>query len=383
MVSVEDSTLTRRRFITQSCKFGAAFWLSSFLPDIFPMSELSAVPSEPTLHEAHYYTKLDSETTQCLLCPNACIRKSGGRSKCLARENRNGTYYSLVYNAPCVIHLDPIEKLPIYHYLPGTNVFSIATAGCNLTCKYCQNWQFSQRPPEKTDNYSITPREVVAKAREANCSAVAYFYTEPVVYYEYMVDIAHEAKKKGLKNIMVTAGYINPDPLKELIPLMNAFTVGLKGFTDSYYEDTIGGRLEVVLNTLKILEQHNAWYEIVTLIVPTLNDNMDDIRKMCSWVKSNLSVDKPIHFSRFVPEFQLRNLPITPQRTLDSARAIAQDVGLHYVYIDNLPGHEASNTCCPMCRTILVERVGFKVIKNDVRKGKCPKCGEHLSGPWS
>jgi pyruvate formate lyase activating enzyme len=332
--------------------------------------------------EAKFYTNLDQETTQCLLCPNGCIRKNNQRGKCNARENKSGKYYSLVYNSPCVIHLDKIEKLPIYHYLPGANVFSIATAGCNLTCKYCQNWQFSQRSPYETTNYSISPKEVIYKAKESGCNIIAFFYTEPVVYYEYMFDIAVLAKKAGMKNIMVTAGYINEKPMEEILPFIDAVTFGLKGFDEKYYTDFIGGRLEPVLNTLKLLERKKVWYEIVNLIVPTANDNMDTIKKMVGWIKKELSNERPLHFTRFVPEFQLKSLPFTPQQTLEKARNIALDEGLSYVYTGNMPGHEGNNTYCFSCKKLLVQRIGVRLIKNNMLGSRCPYCGKLQTGFW-
>jgi len=359
---------------------------------------LSAMPGFPTAaltddrtvrrgfvdpRPARHYSKIDGGSTKCTLCPNGCIRTSGKRGKCNARENRNGEYFSLVYNAPCLIHLDKIEKLPIYHLAPGSDVFSIATAGCNLTCKYCQNWQFSQKPPLETDNYSITPPEVVQKAKDAFCNTIAFFYTEPVVYFEYMYDIASIAKQRGMRTIMVSAGYINDEPLREILPLIDAVTFGLKGFSKEYYADVVGGDLERVLHTLTLLHKSGVWFEIVNLIVPTLNDNPQDIRRMCQWVKENLSPSTPIHFTRFVPEYQLRNLPITPQQSLEQARGIAFETGLSYAYAGNMPGHEGNNTYCPKCRKLLVQRLGIKMKNNHIRNGKCPQCGTPQNGRWA
>jgi pyruvate formate lyase activating enzyme len=334
-------------------------------------------------YPASYYTKIDSTTTKCLLCPNGCIRKPGNRGKCNARENIDGEYYSLVYNTPCLIHLDKIEKLPIYHLSPGVNVFSIATAGCNLTCKYCQNWQFSQKSPYETRNYSITPKEIIQKAKQSNCKVIAFFYTEPVIYFEYMRDIAKLAKAEKMKTIMVSAGYINDEPLKEIIPLLDAVTFGLKGFSEKYYNNVIGGSLEPVLNTMKLLEKYNIWYEIVNLIVPTLNDNPVDIKNMCEWITKNLSRERPVHFTRFVPEFQLRDLPFTPQKTLEQARNIAFNSGLAYVYTGNMPGHEGNNTYCPECKSLLIQRIGVNLKNNYLKNGKCPKCGKEQYGKWN
>jgi len=332
---------------------------------------------------ARYYTNLDPETTQCLLCPNRCIRKPGTRGRCNARENRGGEYVSLVYNAPCLIQLDKIEKLPLYHFAPGESVFSIATAGCNLSCKYCQNWQFSQKPPYETENYFLTPQEVVQKAVDGGCKTIAFFYTEPVVYFEYMVDIAKAARRRGMRSVMVSAGYINDEPLREILAIIDGVTFGFKGFNDQYYTDVVGGKREHVLHTLELLEKSNVWYEMVNLIVPTLNDNPDDIRGLCGWIKSNLGADRPLHFTRFVPEFQLRNLPMTSQRTLEEARKIGFEAGLSYVYAGNMPGHEGNNTYCPHCRQVLIQRIGVKMKKNNLKRERCPSCGSSQAGRWA
>jgi pyruvate formate lyase activating enzyme len=255
-------------------------------------------------------------------------------------------------------------------------------ARSKLTCKYCQNWQFSQKSPYETENYQITPEEVVRRAYDANCGTIAFFYTEPVIYFEYMVDIAKRARQNGIRTVMVSAGYINEEPLKEILPIIDAVTFGFKGFTEKYYTDVIGGELEHVLHTLQILEKSHVWYEMVNLIVPTLNDDLDDIRRMCEWIKANLAITRPLHFTRFVPEYQLRNLPITPQRTLEQARAIALHSGLSYVYTGNMPGHEGSNTYCPACKKVLIQRVGIKMKKNIVQNNRCPYCGAIQLGRW-
>jgi len=374
--------LSRRRFLS-ACASCAVLGLLPNVPALPQAGRRWKKKSDVSPEPARHYKNLDADTTQCRLCPNACIRRPGDLGKCKARGNIEGRYYSMVYNSPCLIHLDKIEKLPMYHFMPGINVFSVATAGCNLTCKYCQNWQFSQSSPYETENLKITPMEIIRKAGDAGCNAIAFFYTEPVVYFEYMTDIAVLAKKAGMKTIMVTAGYIQEAPLKEILPLIDAVTFGLKGFSDSYYRDIVGGKLEHVLEALRWIDRSGVWCEIVNLIVPTLNDNADDIRRMCEWIGTNLSKNRPVHFTRFVPEYLLRNIPMTPQRTLEKARDIGYQSGLSYVYTGNLPGHEGNNTHCPRCHQILIRRIGIHLKSNSIRNNRCPHCGTPQNGLWA
>jgi len=332
-------------------------------------------------HEARWYERLDDGRVRCLLCPNACVRDTGERSRCRAREPKGGKLYSLVYGLPCVIMLDHVAKCPLYHVeLPG-KVFSIATAGCNLGCDYCQNWQFSQSGPDETKNFRLTPQQVVDKAVEKGCPGIAFFYTEPTVYYEYMWDIAGLARKRGLKTIVVTAGYFNDGPLRELAGRVDMFTVGLKGFDDGFYRRTIHGELAPVLKTLTTLHEVGVWFEVVNLILPGLNDSPDGLRAMCSWLVRNLGPDRPLHFTRFRPQYKLRQLPLTPVKTLEAARSMALEAGLRYVYIGNLPGHEGNHTYCPKCGTTLISRLGFEVVERKLRDGACPDCGQRLPGP--
>lgn len=290
--------------------------------------------------------------------------------------------------------MDPIEKKPFFHFLPQSKAFSIATAGCNLRCKFCQNWNIAQRPPEETQNYCLPPKDVVKLAKERNCDSIAYTYSEPVVFFEYMLETAKLAKEAGIKNVMHSAGYINEEPLRELCKYIDAANIDLKGFTEEYYQEVIGAgigaHLKPVLEALKIIKEEGIHLEITNLIVPTKNDNPKDIRKMCKWIRENLGPEVPLHFSRFWPQYQLRNLPPTPVKTLEMARRIAKEEGLKYVYIGNVPGHEGENTYCPRCNRLLIQRVGFHVLKNNISytftggqaAGRCKFCGEKISGVW-
>ncbi|MBN2096966.1 MAG: AmmeMemoRadiSam system radical SAM enzyme [Candidatus Omnitrophica bacterium] len=333
-------------------------------------------------HEALYYEQLDGETVQCQLCPRRCLLTNGMRGFCRAREAQDGKLYTLVYANPCSYHIDPVEKKPIFHMLPATTAFSIATAGCNLRCKFCQNWTISQRSPEETDNIKMSPQEVVQAALKNHCSSIAYTYSEPIIFYEYMLDTAKLARAKGLKNIMVTAGYINEEPLRELCQYIDAANVDIKGFDEKYLRKICAQELAPLLQALKIFKEEGVHLEVTNLIVPTLNDDMKTIEKMCIWIRDNLGEDTPLHFSRFTPMYQLKNLYRTPTSTLEEARQVALNTGLNFVYIGNVPGHSAEHTYCPDCRALLIERVGYAIRQNNVVNGKCKFCGRTIAGIW-
>jgi len=344
----------------------------------------SAARRQPLLgkREAMYYRKIDGQTVQCELCPHRCLLMNGMRGICRVRQVEKGILYTLVYGNPCSYHIDPIEKKPVYHMLPATSVFSIATAGCNLRCKFCQNWTISQRPPEETENVEMMPQQVVQRALKNNCSSIAYTYSEPTVFYEYMLDTAKLAREKGLKNIMVTAAFINEEPLRELCKYIDAANVDLKGFDRRYLREVCGEELQPLLNALKIFREEGVWLEITNLIVPTLNDDMETIGKMCAWIKDNLGEDTPLHFSRFTPMYKLKNLYLTPVSTLEKAKEVAKEAGLKYVYIGNVPGHPAESTYCPDCGALLIERLGYSIKQNNIVGGRCPTCGRPIAGIW-
>lgn len=334
------------------------------------------------LKEASFYQKLDNKILQCLLCPRRCVIADKKRGFCGVRENRDGILYTLVYAKPCAIHIDPIEKKPLFHFLPSTSAFSIATAGCNLKCKFCQNWQISQAKPEEVDYIYLEPSDLVKKAKDSASPTIAYTYTEPTIFYEYMLDIAKLAKKQGLRNIMHSAGHINEEPLRQLCKYLDAANIDLKGFSEKYYNEMSLGNLDSVLKTLKILKEEGAWLEITNLILPGYNDDEDTIIKMCLWIKENLGADVPLHFSRFWPMYKLTALNPTPIETLEKARKIAMDCGLKYVYIGNVPGIEAENTYCPKCKKVIIRRSGYTILEINLEDGKCKFCGEKIAGIW-
>ncbi len=323
-----------------------------------------------------------SNQVQCLLCPFKCTLKPGERGVCQVRMNMDGKLISLVYARPATMHVDPIEKKPVFHLYPGSGAFSLATFGCNLGCKFCQNWQLSQAKPEDNTNYYAPPEKIIELAQQKHCRSIAYTYSEPIVFYEYMYDTSVLAKQKGIKNIMVTAGFINPEPMRKLAKVIDAANVDLKGFTEDYYRDVCHGALKPVLKTLEICVEENVILEITNLIVTTLNDDMKIIRKMVKWIKKNLGPQIPIHFSKFSPMYKLKNLPPTPVQTLINARKTAMDEGMHYVYIGNIYVKDGETTFCPKCGKKLIERYGYTIMSNNMKSNNCPNCGKKIYGLW-
>jgi pyruvate formate lyase activating enzyme len=330
-----------------------------------------------------WFTPLDRRAVQCELCPRMCVVPRGKRGFCRVRENRDGKYYSLVYGNPCALHLDPIEKKPFFHVLPASAAFSIATAGCNFQCKFCQNWEISQATPEEVFNYEAPPELVVTKALQMGARSVAYTYVEPTIFYEYMLDTALLVQKAGILNVMHSNGFINPVPLRKLCNVLDAANIDLKGFTETFYQDLCSGSLAPVLESLKTLKKEKVHLEITNLVIPTMNDGMSSLREMCLWVKRELGADTPVHFSRFYPLYKLNRLPPTPVSTLEKARSVAFAAGLEYVYIGNVPGHEGENTFCPGCRKMIVQRAGYMVVQMNIREGKCRYCGNPVPGIWT
>ncbi len=331
---------------------------------------------------ARYYLKTP-RGLRCQLCPNRCDIKEGERGDCRTRINIGGELFTLAYGNPCAVHIDPIEKKPLNHYLPGSTSLSIATAGCNLACLNCQNWEISQKAPDEVASVELMPGQVAAMAHSKSCKSVAYTYTDPVVYYEYVVDSAKAARELGIKNVIVSAGYIEEPPLREWCKYIDAANIDLKSFSDELYQNLNAGLLEPVLNTLKILKEEGVWLEITNLIVPRWTDDPEMIKQMCGWLADNGFENVPLHFSRFTPTYKLSNLPVTPVEILDQARNIALKSGLKYVYVGNVPGHEGKDTYCPACKKKLIDRSGYRLVANHITEGKCSFCGEAIAGVWT
>lgn len=339
--------------------------------------------SPTDLYEASFYRQLADGRVQCELCPNRCVLAPGQRGICKVRENIKGKLYSLVYGQPVSINVDPIEKKPFYHFLPGSKAYSLATAGCNLSCQYCQNWAIAQRSPEELEATPMTPEQVVEAAVQSNSQVIAFTYNEPTVWYEYMVDIAKLAQQKGLKTVMVSSGYINPEPLKQLLPYLDAIKIDFKSFNDETYQQLIGGRLEPVLEAIKITYQQGTWLELVHLVVPDYTDELEEIRQMCLWIKENVSDQVPIQFSRFSPKYKLTNLPPTPEESVKQARQICLEAGLKYVYTGNIEDEIGSTTFCPDNQEPLIVRQGYFVKQNLINtNGQSPNCPSIIPGVW-
>ena len=337
---------------------------------------------ERFIREASFYEKLPYQKTKCKLCPRECVIDDHERGYCGVRENRGGTYYTLVHSRVCAAHIDPVEKKPFFHFYPGTLAFSVATAGCNVNCKMCQNWDISQARPEQVHADYLPPATLAQLARDNGCDSIAYTYSEPVIFYEYVADSARAARAAGVKSAVVTGGYIQQEPLKKLCGLVDAVKVDLKGFTQKFYKEVVNGELKPVLEALSTMRKLGMWNEIVYLVIPTLNDSDAEFKGLARWMKTELGADVPVHFTRFHPEYLLKNLPPTPLETLERAKAIGDAEGLHYVYIGNVPGHPAENTYCPKCRRIVVKRSGFTIEGMFLKKGKCQYCQQEIAGIW-
>ncbi len=380
--------MKRRQFFKTAG--GATFLASTGLinrTSTFPafLMDLYALGGEANLSkvEARYYKKHPDSEIECTLCPRFCKLGDKERGYCGVRENIGGTYYTLVYGKACSIAVDPIEKKPLFHYLPKSSALSIATAGCNVNCKFCQNWEISQVRPEQVQNYDLPPLAVVETAQKYRCPVIAYTYTEPVIFYEYMYDTSLEARKKGVKSVVITGGHINPEPIEDLTKVVDAIKVDLKAFSQDFYTNYVRGKLQPVLEAIKIVHKSSVWLELVYLVIPTLNDSPDEIRKMCQWIMKEIGPDVPLHFSRFVPKYLIKNLPPTPVSTLEKVQKIALEEGIHYVYIGNVPGHPAESTYCPNCKKIVIKRIGYQINEIELKGGKCKYCNNPIPGIWS
>lgn len=318
----------------------------------------------------------------CLICPNECVLKEGELSQCNNRKVHKSKLYTLAYGNPCSVNIDPIEKKPLYHFYPGSRAYSIATAGCNFACLNCQNWSISQTSPDKTRNYNLMPDKVVADCIDKGCKTIAYTYSEPVSFYEYVYETAVLAKKAGIKNIVKSNGYIKKEPLEKWCSVLDAANIDLKSFNENTYLKLTGGKLQPVLDSLLVYKDMGIWLEITYLVVPAWTDNLDEIRKMCKWLNDKGFSNVPIHFSRFYPTYKLEQLPPTPVETLNKAVQIARDEGLVYCYTGNVPGSELSDTYCPDCKKVLISRQGYRITAFNLKNGKCPYCGKPIVGVW-
>ncbi|MBK5274984.1 MAG: AmmeMemoRadiSam system radical SAM enzyme [Desulfuromonadales bacterium] len=333
------------------------------------------------MKEAMFYERKEGGRVRCNLCRFRCLIGEGERGICMVRENRGGILYSLVYGKLCAESVDPIEKKPLFHILPGSRSYSIATAGCNFRCRHCQNYSISQVSPHSDiQGNERLPEDVVKQALASACRSIAYTYTEPTIFFEFAYDTARRAREAGLKNIFVTNGYISKEALTTIAPYLDAANIDLKGFSEGFYRDIVHARLSEVLDSIIEYRRLGIWIEITTLIIPGLNDSEAELQGLASFIATNLGVDTPWHVSQFYPTYKITDRPRTPVETLQMARDIGRAAGLRYVYEGNVPGAGGENTCCPSCSSLLIRRTGFRIESNRISKGGCPDCGAVIAG---
>jgi len=327
------------------------------------------------MKEAMWYKKLSDERVRCDLCNHRCMINDSERGICGVRENNDGTLYSLVYGKVIASHVDPIEKKPLFNFFPGSYSFSIATVGCNFKCTHCQNSDISQMPVDhaRIMGQDISAEQIVQMAEKNDCKSISYTYTEPTVFMEYALDVAKIAKDRGLKNVFVTNGYMTKEVLNDVHTYMDAANVDLKGFTEEHYHSVCGARLKPVIDTIRLMKQLGVWVEVTTLVIPTVNDSEDELRKLAEFIFS-MGPEVPWHVSRFHPTYKMNNLPPTPIKTVIKARLIGLEVGLRYVYTGNIPGDEGENTFCYNCGKTLIERRGYNIGSVHVKNSKCSFC---------
>lgn len=297
--------------------------------------------------------------------------------------NVKGELRSLVYGRPMAIHTDPIEKKPFYHFLPGAQAYSLATSGCPLRCQFCQNYELSQARPEDYSTPIIPPSAIVDAAVSESTPVIAFTYNEPTVFTEYLVDIARLARKQKRRSVMISCGFMNAEPLKEMCEVLDAIKIDLKGFDESFYRNVCSAELSPVLRSIKQVAKSGIHLEIVNLVVPTLNDSDRMLRALVDWVMGEIGPDVPIHFTAFHPDYKLLNLPPTPAQTLERARGFALNKGIHYPFVGNIPDHPGNHTYCPACGKIVIKRQGFFVLEMSLKDGRCKFCGRAIAGVWS
>ncbi len=324
-----------------------------------------------------------AKIVRCSLCAQDCTLRAGERGKCRARINAGGEMRSLVYGRPVSVHVDPIEKKPFYHFLPGSAAFSLATSGCPLHCKFCQNWEISQSKPEDFATEFVAPAEIVKAAAARRAPVIAFTYNEPTVFTEYLTDIARVARIDGRRCVMISCGFMNEKPLTEICSLLAAIKIDLKGFDRDFYRNVCNAELQPVLRSIKQIAKSGIHLEIVNLVVPTLNDSEKMMGELTDWISGELGPDVPVHFTRFHPDYQLLNLPPTPVSTLERARDVAMKRGIRYPYVGNVPGHPGNCTYCPGCGKTVVKRSNFFVEEMNVVEGKCRFCKTRIAGVWS
>ncbi len=341
--------------------------------------------NDPAAREAMLYEKLDGRKVRCHLCGHECVIVEGKYGVCRVRQNVGGVLLSRSYDAVVAINVDPIEKKPLFHVLPGSTSLSIAAAGCNFQCEFCQNWQISQAPRTGriVGGQAVSPRQIVTAAGNYDCRSISYTYTEPTVFFELAYDTAKLAREQGLLNCFVSNGYMTPLAVRTIAPYLSAINVDLKAFRDETYQRIMKARLAPVLTCLKAVVKAGIWLEVTTLVVPDMNDSADELRDIANFIARELGPAVPWHVSRFHGDYKMTDVPSTPLAKLEEACRIGLDAGLKYVYCGNVPGLADENTYCPQCKAKLIERVGFSVRANRLKDGACPDCGRSVEGLWA
>ncbi|MCY3022618.1 MAG: AmmeMemoRadiSam system radical SAM enzyme [Planctomycetota bacterium] len=369
---------TRRDFLFRCACGGAALATGLGLP----CRSAHALGYDDKI-EVRHYDKLPGQTIQCHVCPLHCMLADRETCFCRTRTNHGGVLYNHSYNSPCVLNVDPIEKTPLLHFLPGTKTLALGLAGCNLRCLYCQNWQVAQEQPVNTKNLKLTAADAVAQLQNKDLPTITFTYTEPVSYYEYALETAAAVRQSGRKAVMASAAFITVQPMKELCEQLHGMALALKGFTEEFYLKVCGVKFAPILKAIEAAKASGRWLELTTLVIPTYNDAPKDIREMARWIVKNLGPDVPLHFGRFVPEYKLRKLPQTPVATLEECRNIALGEGLRFVYISNVAPHDGNHTYCPGCKNVVIRRVGLRLLENNLKNGRCPKCQREIPGVWA
>jgi pyruvate formate lyase activating enzyme len=336
--------------------------------------------------KALLFETLEDHQVRCALCSHRCVIADGKRGICQVRKNTGGVLHSLVYGRLIAQHIDPIEKKPLYHFLPGSLSYSIATVGCNFRCRFCQNADIAQLPVDYSGTIigdPVEPEQVVKAAERAGCRSISYTYTEPTVFFEFALETAQIAHSKGIRNVFVTNGYMTAEALEMIAPVLDAANVDLKAFTQSYYKELCNAKLEHVQATLRNMKSKGVFVEVTTLVVPGLNDAPEELHALAAFLVNDLGPNTPWHISRFHPTYRLTDRPPTPVHTLRASREIGLAAGLKYVYTGNVPGDTGENTFCPACGATLIERWGFQVGKVNMKEGCCGACGAVIEGVWS
>lgn len=381
----KNKSVSRRDFICSLAKYTAGLSLAPAAFKLFCAGSSTLFASESIQSvPVRFFKRLENKAVQCLVCPFNCRLQNNQTSRCFTKINLDGKLVSTAYKNPCIVSVDPIEKMPFHHFLPGKQTFTAATGGCNLHCLYCQNWEHSQKRPEELRIVShLCNKAAASSLKSRNLKIMAFNYTESVMMMEWIKVLSEALRPQGFKIVAGTALYINPQPLNYLIKSLDAIAVTLKGFTEEFYQNTTNASLKPVLDNLIRVKESGIHLEVINLLIPTHNDSDNEIKSLCKWLVNNLGAETPLHFTRFEPVYKMQNLPRTPLETLERAHSIALESGIKYAYIGNLAPHRANDTYCSYCQKNLIKRVGHRILDNVIVNGSCPECKQKIFGTWS